>query len=145
MEKFYWEPIIDDKVHTVEVKWDNWSSRGEVLVDGKITDAWGWRYGGTIQFEVAGKPAILKKPLFSWNLIIDSQKVKQHFMGTGQKTTMLNKVLKIIGILAAFAVFPVMLWLIASSFEQRTWAIYAGIMMFIFAVFLIIKKPRGKE
>ena len=142
-----WKPIIDDKVHTVELRLDQWTSRGEVLVDGKIADAWGttWRGGGTRKFEVAGKPAIIKNGLLGWgDLIIDGQKVKPP-LNWFQKQ---NKVLQIIVTLAAFAVFPLAIWLFSSSLEWRVLAIFLGIIMFalfIIAVFKIIKQPRGKE
>lgn len=77
--KKVWKPIINDKAHTVEVKANGLSGSGELLVNGKIVDAWGpsWASGGARQFEVEGKPAILKSTLFSYDLIIDGQKVKR--------------------------------------------------------------------
>lgn len=77
--KKIWKPIIDDKEHTVEVKVSILSGSGELLVNGKIVDTWSpsWIGGGARQFEVAGKLAILKSTVFSYDLIIDGQKMKQ--------------------------------------------------------------------
>ena len=79
MPRKIWKPIIDGKEHTIEVKASGWSGSGELLVDGKIVDAWSpsLTSGGTRRFEVAGKPVILKSTAFSYDLIIDGQKVKQ--------------------------------------------------------------------
>jgi len=78
MARKVWKPVIDGQAHTIEVKASGWSGSGELLVDGKIVDAWApsWTSGGTRHFEVAGKPAILKATLFSYDLIINGQKVK---------------------------------------------------------------------
>jgi hypothetical protein len=79
MAKKVWKPVIEGKPHIIEVKWNIWSSSGELLVDGRITDAWSASLtgGGTRHFEVAGKPAMLVSTAFSYKLIIDGQKIKQ--------------------------------------------------------------------
>jgi len=79
MSRKVWKPIIDGQTHTIEVNASGWSGSGELLVDGKIIDAWAasWTGGGTRHFEVAGKSAILKSTAFSYDLIIDGQKVKK--------------------------------------------------------------------
>jgi len=78
MARKVWKPVIGGQAYTIEVKASGWSGSGELLVDGKIVDAWApsWTSGGTRHFEVAGKPAILKATLFSHDLIINGQKVK---------------------------------------------------------------------
>ena len=79
MPRKVWKPVIDGQTHTIEVKASGLSGSGELFVDGKIIDAWAasWTGGGTRHFEVAGKSAILKSTAFSYDLIIDGQKVKK--------------------------------------------------------------------
>jgi hypothetical protein len=79
MPRRVWKPIIDGQAYTVEVKASGLSGSGELCVDGKIIDAWAasWTGGGTRHFEVADKPAILKSTAFSYDLIIDGQKVEE--------------------------------------------------------------------
>ena len=79
MPRKVWELIIDGEEHTIEVKASGLSGSGELCVDGKIIDAWAASLtgGGTRHFEVAGKPAILNSTAFSYDLIIDGQKVKK--------------------------------------------------------------------
>jgi len=79
MPRKFWKPIIDGQTHTIEVKASGWTGSGELLVNGKIVDAWStsWVSGGTRYFEIAGKPAILKATLFSYDLIIDGKKVEK--------------------------------------------------------------------
>jgi len=79
MARKVWKPIIDGQAHTIEVKSSGLSGSGDLLVDGKVVDAWApsWTSGGTRHFEIAGKPAILKATLFSYDLIIDGKKVKR--------------------------------------------------------------------
>jgi hypothetical protein len=97
MSRKVWETTIDDKAYIIEVESSMLSGSGELLINGRIVDAWGpsltsdsarrvevtgkpaitsWTGGGTKHFEVAGKPATLKSTLFSYHLIIDGQKVK---------------------------------------------------------------------
>ena len=79
MPRKVWKPIIDGKEHVIEVKASGLTGSGELCVDGKIIDSWAvsWTSGGTRHFEVASKPAILKSTAFSYDLIIDGQKVKK--------------------------------------------------------------------
>jgi hypothetical protein len=97
MSRKVWKPTIDGKAYIIEVESSRLSGSGELLIDGRIVDAWdpswttggarrfevagkptipSWTGGGTRRFEVAGKPAIIKSTLFSYHLIIDGQKVK---------------------------------------------------------------------
>ena len=78
MPRKVWKPVIEGKPHVIEVKY-GMVGNGELLVDGRITDAWAasWSGGGTRHFEVAGKPAMLVSTTFSYDLIIDGQKIKR--------------------------------------------------------------------
>ena len=78
MARKVWKPVIEGKPHVIEVKWSMFGS-GELLVDDRITDAWSVSLtgGGTRHFEVAGKPAMLVSTAFSYDLIIDGQKIKR--------------------------------------------------------------------
>jgi hypothetical protein len=78
MPRKVWKPIIDGQGHIIEVKASGLSGSGDLIVDDKVVDTWApsWTSGGTRHFEVAGKPAILKATLFSYELIIDGKKVR---------------------------------------------------------------------
>jgi hypothetical protein len=79
MARKVWKPVINGKAHTIEVKLSAWSGSGELLVDGKIIDSWAgsWSGSGTRHFQVAGKSATLKATAFSYNLLIEGQKVNK--------------------------------------------------------------------
>ncbi len=79
MAKKVWKPMIEGKPHLIEVKFNKLIGSGELLVDGRITDAWSVSLtgGGTRHFEVAGKPSMLVSTAFSYDLIIDGQKIKR--------------------------------------------------------------------
>lgn len=71
-----WIVEIEDKKYVVEAKYGKLglivSGSGEVLVDGKVIDAWGSSFGGLATertFEIAGKKATLRrKGLVNQNL-----------------------------------------------------------------------------
>jgi len=79
MSRKVWKPTVDGKEYTIEVKASSLLGSGELCVDGRIVDTWAasWTGGGTRHFEVGGKPGILKSTAFSYELIIDGQKVKR--------------------------------------------------------------------
>lgn len=61
-----WIVEIEDKKYLVEAKYGKLvtSGSGEVLVDGKVMDAWGSSFCGLPKeraFEIAGKKAILRR------------------------------------------------------------------------------------
>jgi hypothetical protein len=80
MPRKVWKPIIDGQEHTIEVKASGLTGSGELFIDSKIIDAWSASLtsGGTRHFEIAGKPAVLKATTFSYDLIIDGEKVKKY-------------------------------------------------------------------
>ena len=77
MARKVWKPVIEGKPHVIEVKYSIWGN-GELLVDGRIIDAWSMYLIDfkARHFEVAGKPAILVGTALSYDLIIDGQKIK---------------------------------------------------------------------
>jgi hypothetical protein len=78
MPKKVWKLTISDKPHKVEVSWSLWTTSGQLIVDGKVIDAWGPSLtgGGARHFKVAGKNAILQSTATSYDLFVDGQKAR---------------------------------------------------------------------
>jgi hypothetical protein len=96
MAKRIWTVIVEGQQHTVEWNQSLLTDAVEILVDGKVVKVFssfsptlGKGQAGTrqrmaerserrvVEFEVAGKPAILRQKLFGYELFVDGQKVKQ--------------------------------------------------------------------
>lgn len=80
MPKKNFTVIIEGKQHCVQVKTRRLIWSGELLVDGRVVNAWGARLLGPppeIRFEVAGKPAIVTftAGLRPFNLYVDGKKI----------------------------------------------------------------------
>jgi len=78
MPKKVWNLTISGKLYKVEVSWSFWVASGQLIVDGKVIDAWGPSLtgGGARHFKVAEKNAILQSTATSYDLFVDGQKVK---------------------------------------------------------------------
>ena len=73
-----WKITIEEKTHIIEVRWEIWTTSGQLLVDNKVIDAWGPSLtgGGARHFEVANKPAILQSTAWSYKLFVDGKEIK---------------------------------------------------------------------
>jgi hypothetical protein len=76
-----WTISIESEERRISVKTSRWSGSGEIIVDGKIVDAWGstiWL--GERLFSVGGKDARLIWPgliSFRSELIVDGVRIKR--------------------------------------------------------------------
>ena len=99
MARRMWNVLVQGEQHTVEVDLHFLTDAFEVLVDGKVVKAFSGRTSvpgftrerrtahfitrnaehsqrSVIEFEVAGKPAILRHTFLSYELFVDGQKVR---------------------------------------------------------------------
>ena len=93
MAKQIWTVVVEGQQHTVERNKSLLTGAFEILVDGKIVKAFS-RLTSTfgkagrrqrmaehserrvVEFEVGGKPAILRQKMFGYELFVDGQEVK---------------------------------------------------------------------
>lgn len=73
-----WKTTIEGETHVIEVRWEIWTTSGQLLVDNKVIDTWGPSLtgGGTRRFEVANKPAMLQSTHWSYKLFINGKEIK---------------------------------------------------------------------
>jgi hypothetical protein len=93
MGKKTWAVSVEDRQHTVERNASVLTGAFEILVDGKVVKAFS-RLSPTfgkagriarmaehserrvVEFEVGGKPAILRQTMFGYELFVGGQKIK---------------------------------------------------------------------
>ena len=80
-----WEVEIDEQKLVVEARYGKIfvSGAGELLVDGKQVKAWGaspWGLPKVVPFEIAGKPALLRRRSLldqKFDLVVDGKLIKR--------------------------------------------------------------------